>query len=101
MLESGCVNCPANAACDAPYRGSRCRATRSNFGLDYDPKTHGDDIRAMDDEKLAAKLCTLFCRICDRCPIADYCNQAQDGVCVDTWLSWLRMPVAKGETDED
>lgn len=45
-------NCPAYAKCLAPYRGSRCKATRATYGLG-DPITNADRIRAMTDEELA------------------------------------------------
>lgn len=45
-------NCPAYAKCLAPYRGSRCKATRATYGLG-DPITNADRIRGMTDEELA------------------------------------------------
>ncbi len=51
---SGCLKCPVNEFdCDAQYRGSRCAALRAKEGVDFDPKTNADRIRAMSDEKLA------------------------------------------------
>lgn len=42
-------NCPAYAKCLAPYRGSRCAATRATYGLG-DPMTNADRLRSMSDE---------------------------------------------------
>ena len=56
MRGYGCALCPANQECDANYRGSRCAATRYAAGVDFDPKTVGDDIRVMEPEQLAEYL---------------------------------------------
>lgn len=53
MIGSGCHNCPVNPCGTIHYRGSACSLYRSRLGLG-DPKTHGDDIRSMSDEELAA-----------------------------------------------
>lgn len=55
---NGCKQCPAFAKCTIPpdsYRGSRCAALRSTYGLESDPEiiTNADRIRAMSDEELA------------------------------------------------
>ena len=64
---SGCLKCPVNEFdCDAQYRGSRCAALRAKAGVDFDPKTNADRIRAMSDEELAETLCSAdFCGYCD------------------------------------
>lgn len=57
MNGHGCKTCPVKA-CDAMYRGSRCKSYRDRLGLG-DPKTEIDKIREMSDdelEELVAKL---------------------------------------------
>jgi hypothetical protein len=70
-------NCPAYAKCLAPYRGSRCKATRSTYGLG-DPLTNADRIRAMTDEELAYFMANI-----------EPCRES-------AWLEWLRQE-AKNE----
>ena len=53
MHGSGCKNCPAFAKCTETYRGSGCDALRHNYGIDSDPLTNADRIRAMSDDELA------------------------------------------------
>lgn len=56
MENSGCEQCPAHENCKNIYRGSACAATRYSYGVDFDPLTNADRIRAMTDEELAAFL---------------------------------------------
>ena len=53
LVYGGCSTCPAEKVCNAEYRGSRCRSTRSNYGLFTDPLTNADRIRSMNDVELA------------------------------------------------
>lgn len=79
-------NCPAYAKCLAPYRGSRCKATRATYGLG-DPITNADRIRAMADEEMAWELA----RIC-RMPF--YKDDSEiDEYEVDCWANWLKQEV--------
>lgn len=52
---SGCYNCPVKG-CSAAYRGSWCAYLRGQAGVDTDPKTNADRIRAMSDEELEDQL---------------------------------------------
>lgn len=73
---SGCYNCPVKG-CTAAYRGSRCSNLRELAGVDTDPKTNADRIRAMSDEELAKWL-----------------EYEGGGACAEVlgWLEWLRQP---------
>ena len=55
MKGSGCYNCPVKG-CTAAYSGSRCAHLRELAGVDFDPMTNADRIRAMSDEELAFAL---------------------------------------------
>lgn len=85
-------NCPAYAKCLAPYRGSRCAATRATYGLG-DPMTNADRIRAMSDEELAKLFVSgwydgpLF-----TCPVEDV-ECESDVSCDVCFLEWLKAPV--------
>ena len=94
-------NCPAYAKCLAPYRGSRCAATRAKYGLG-DPLTNADRFRAMTDEKMAEKIGeSIDCEVCKtmhhsesgECP----CRPHQ--ACVDFWLEWLRQEATNDGDD--
>lgn len=76
MKGSGCYKCPVKG-CTAAYRGSRCAHLRELAGVDTDPKTNADRIRAMDDEELARWL-----------------EYEGGGACAEVcgWLDWLRKP---------
>ena len=52
---SGCYNCPVKG-CTAAYRGSGCAHLRDLAGVDIDPKTNADCLRAMTDEELEDQL---------------------------------------------
>ena len=60
------------------------------------PKTNGDRIRAMTDEKLSEKISRIAPH-CAYCPIkcGIFCTEEE---CKAKWLSWLRSPVE--ESDE-
>lgn len=55
---SGCYNCPVKG-CTAAYRGSRCAHLRELAGVNTDPMTNADRIRAMPDEDIAKILASL------------------------------------------
>ena len=60
------------------------------------PKTNGDKIRAMAEEKLAYILYSVcFGSSCGDCPVAPFCNGTFR--VVGDWLDWLRSPVEDGE----
>ena len=77
MKDSGCYNCPVKG-CTAAYRGSQCAHLRELAGVDFDPKTNGDCIRDMSDEKLAKWMAEQT----EKEPSDDS----------DVWLNWLRRP---------
>lgn len=81
MKGSGCNNCPVKG-CTAEYRGSRCAHLRELAGVDTDPKTNADRIRAMSDEELAKWLA----------------EQAGSDPSDDPeiWLIWLKLPEEEG-----
>lgn len=58
------------------------------------PKTNGDRIRAMTDEKLSEKISRIAPH-CAYCPIkcGIFCTEEE---CKAKWLSWLRSPVESG-----
>lgn len=76
MKGSGCYNCPVKG-CTAAYRGRRCAHFRELAGVDTDPKTNADRIRAMSDEELASWL-----------------EYEGGGACAEVcgWMDWLRKP---------
>lgn len=82
-------NCPAYAKCLAPYRGSRCKATRATYGLG-DPLTEYDRIVRKSPEELADWLAEVLFHcsntICDeRCPMYKCCcDQQSDNI--EDWL---------------
>lgn len=78
MRGYGCALCPANQECDANYRGSRCAATRYAAGVDFDPKTVGDDIRVMEPEQLAELLSIRFCNGQQKQECLDWLNTCID-----------------------
>lgn len=86
MKGSGCYNCPVKG-CTAAYRGSRCANLRELAGVDTDPRTNADRIRAMSDEELADFL--------DKCEGMGYSDSSvakdKNGNCVNM-LDWLRKP---------
>ena len=55
------------------------------------PKTNGDSIRTMTDEKLAEKASKMT--FCGACPVPDCDAFLGMDQCRDTWLAWLRSPV--------
>lgn len=81
-------NCPAYAKCLAPYRGSRCKATRATYDLG-DPITNADRIRAMTDEELAH---VLSHEQDDGCPVRGLRCQSS---CKKCWLDWLKQEVSE------
>ena len=86
---SGCSTCPAEKVCNAEYRGSRCRATRSNYGLFTDPQTNADRIRAMTDEELAEFMDERNACLRSHLRTAEDCEEYHD--CKDCWLDWLKQ----------
>lgn len=93
MTESGCVKCPVTF-CNAEYRGSQCAALRAKAGVDFDPKTNADRIRAMSDEELAMMFTCSPCQglRCDDAPKTEYGSVD----CFQCQMNWLRQP-AEGE----
>lgn len=92
MNGSGCKNCPAYAKCTASYRGSQCAALRHSYGIDTDPMTNADRIRAMSDKELAEKARGN----CNWCPDTDWeCMKIKgaENACYECWLKWLQQPV--------
>lgn len=89
-------NCPAYAKCLAPYRGSRCKATRATYGLG-DPITNADRLRQMSDEELAKWFCVMNI---DDCPDKAHQMKCTDK-CYECWLDWLKSPVEPVEVDND
>lgn len=77
-------NCPAYAKCLAPYRGSRCAATRATYGLG-DPKTNADCIRVMTDEELARYYAKRIVRCYG-------CEAVTEDDCYECQLGWLKSP---------
>lgn len=73
-------NCPAYAKCLAPYRGSRCKATRATYGLG-DPITNADRIRAMADEELAEWIAGYALGL----------TGASLEMSTHAWLEWLKQ----------
>lgn len=97
MGERNCAYCKAKD----------CGRAGHNYPIDssfecFVAITNADRIRASSDENLAANLCTLFCRICDRCPIAGLCSQFADRekTCNDVWLDWLQSPAEGGSENK-
>lgn len=94
----GCKNCPAKEMCGGPYRGSICSARRYKHGVDFDPLTHAEQIRKMNDAQLAD-----FVRMvsiggepwCDH-----HCKMNGDGNCNNCLDKWLGRSVAQPEDDE-
>ena len=89
MKGSGCNNCPVKG-CTAEYRGSRCAHLRELAGVDTDPKTNADRIRAMSDEELAAWVCSHMTPDCCelRCPARDICSLGDNGL-----VKWMKQPI--------
>lgn len=86
---NGCRKCPAFAKCTFSYyayRGSRCAAMRSAYGIDTDPEieTNADRIRSMSDKELA----TFLSEWAERC-LAWYGEYGET-------LGWLQDPVKEG-----
>lgn len=87
---NGCKQCPAFAKCTiqpTSYRGSRCAALRSTYGVETDPEivTNADRIRAMSDEEL----CFLFVNTERFANLMD--------VSYAEMMDWLRKPATGGE----
>jgi len=55
------------------------------------PKTNGDSIRTMTDEKLAEKASKMT--FCGACPVPGCDAFLGMDQCRDAWLAWLRSPV--------
>ena len=85
-------NCPAYAKCFAPYRGSRCKATRATYGLG-DPITNADRIRAMTDEDLAEWIGKVTAGGYGMCAPSHYDCTGKDS-CAPCWLDWVRQEAA-------
>ena len=93
----GCKNCPAKKVCGGTYRGSVCSAMRYKHGVDFDPLTHAEQIRKMNDAQLAD-----FNRMvsiggepwCDH-----HCKMNGDGNCNNCLDKWLGRSVAQPEDD--
>ena len=88
MKGSGCNNCPVKG-CTAAYRGSRCAHLREQAGVETDPKTNADRLRAMSDEELAAWVCSHMTPDCCelRCPARDICSLGDNGL-----VKWMKQP---------
>ena len=57
---NGCRKCPAFDKCTVyEYRGPKCAALRSTYGIESDPEiiTIADRIREMSDEELKEFIC--------------------------------------------
>jgi hypothetical protein len=100
MDGSGCKNCPAYQKCTAQYRSSRCAHNRATYGVESDPFTNADRIRAMTDEELAGWIArTQIGAIKDamtilRLPYAE-CDEIVE-IGKTEALEWLHAP-AEGE----
>lgn len=77
MKGSGCYNCPVKG-CTAEYRWIQCSVLREIAGVDFDPMTNADRIRAMSDEELA----DMFAQFAEE-------NPSDDAM---AWLEWLQQP---------
>lgn len=88
MKGSGCYNCPVNG-CSAEYRGSWCAYLREQAGVETDPKTNADRLRAMSDEELSAWVCSHMTPDCCelRCPARDICSLGDNGL-----VKWMKQP---------
>ena len=83
--------------CGGTYRGSVCSAMRYKHGVDFDPLTHAEQIRKMNDAQLAD-----FIRMvsiggepwCDH-----HCKMNGDGNCNNCLDKWLGRSVAQPEDD--
>lgn len=94
MKGSGCYNCPVKG-CTAAYRGSRCAHLRELAGIDNDPMTNADRIRAMTDEELARQLVINVdglaeCRLHLSAPTGKMFVLEREAERVT--LDWLRQP---------
>lgn len=81
-------NCPAYAKCLAPYRGSRCKATRATYGLG-DPITEYDRIVRKSPEELAQWIMSIEPAACPfRDDHGDDCRFTH---CEKCWLDFLKQ----------
>lgn len=93
---SGCYSCMENRHCTADYRSSRCASTRSRAGLDFDPFSHGDNLRTKSDHDLAEFLANEA----KGCPPDSTHNRTscehQDSLhCHACWFDYLTEPLSR------
>ena len=103
MYGSGCKNCPAYKKCTAQYRSSRCAHNRATYGVESDPFTNADRIRAMSDEELASWAKKQIGCGAGFFPCGVVCNNKCEAhspeECRTRIMEWLKQPAEppKGE----
>lgn len=94
-FHTGCKHCPVTDCPTIQYRGSACSAARAQAGADFDPLTHGERVRKLDDSGLAAFLHMA------RCETPPWCSNPGCGkeTCQACIQEWIETPIAKPRTD--
>lgn len=106
MDGSGCKNCPAYQKCTAQYMSSRCAHNRATYGVESDPFTNADRIRAMSDEELAlfvrAIISTQDCPMdgmdCDDCFFKEVCWHESEWYGKE--VEWIKQPADDTQNGE-
>ena len=91
-MEKNCDNCKYSYSFPDNIPCSHCWVTYGNAKPQFTPKTNGDRIRSMKDEKLTSFFIDLMKGSCPK-PTSE-CF----GECEACWLDWLKEEVKDGET---
>lgn len=92
---SGCKACAIYPNCTAEYRGSRCAAIRSQFGLG-DPMTNADRIRSMSDDEMTKWIVKFMNEVLQANNMADR-FELDANFAVDMNI-WLKKPYKEEKT---